>query len=131
MYRYLLNLFSVNTMIRHRKKSFFGRLMDKKDNSTSLSSFFIFLVLLIGILLLLVPVFAIGIESWFNHTVTSDIGGWAAYITAVAAIFTTAGLTKVGINYSDGKFQSTSSQEENNNEEENNIKMINEENLSD
>ena len=89
---------------RRRKKSFFGRLMDKKDTSTSLSSFFIFFVLLIGVLLLFVPVFSLGIESWFNHTITSDIGGWAAYITAVAAIFTAAGLTKVGINYSDGKF---------------------------
>lgn len=115
---------------RRRKKSFFGRLMDKKDTSTSLSSFFIFFVLLIGVLLLFVPVFAIGIESWFNHTVTSDISGWAAYITAVAAIFTAAGLTKVGINYSDGKFPQPDVYDEDISEEpddDNQIQMITEE----
>ena len=39
--------------------------------------------------------FALCIEAWYNHTITTDLSAMAAYIAAVAGVFTSVGLTKV------------------------------------
>ena len=91
-------------MCKQRKKSWFGRLMDKEDTSTSLSSVIIFIILVVAVLLLMIPGFALVIEAWFNHTVSSDINGWAAYIGAVCSLIVTICGFKWGINNTDRKF---------------------------
>ena len=85
------------------KKGFFKRALDKNDTSIALSSTIVLLLMGVGVLLLLVPMFILIIEAWFNHTITTDLNGMAAYIGAVTAIFVTAGSIKVGIHWSDGK----------------------------
>jgi nitrate/nitrite transporter NarK len=65
-------------------------------NNTGVSSknFFLVIVTIIGCLLLLVPVFALTIESLFTHTITTDLTAMAAYIGSVGTLFATAGITK-------------------------------------
>lgn len=66
------------------------------ENNTGVSSknFFLVTVTIIGCLLLLTPVVILIIEVYYNHTITTDLNGLAAYIGAVAAIFTSVGITK-------------------------------------
>lgn len=94
-------------MCKTRKKTWFGRLMDKDDTSTSMSSFIIFIILTVAVILLMIPAFALVIEAWFNHTVSSDINGWAAYIGAVCSLIVTICGFKWGINNTDRKFPKT------------------------
>ena len=84
-------------------KGFFSKALDKNDTSVALSSIIILLLMGVGVLLLIVPLFILCIEAWYNHTITTDLNGMAAYIGAVTAIFVTAGSIKVGIHWSDGK----------------------------
>ena len=65
----------------------------KSDNKVSVGNFFLVMTTIVGLLLLLVPLFALVIEAWFNHTITTDLSGMASYIVAVCSIFTVGGLT--------------------------------------
>lgn len=91
-------------MAAKNKKSWLSKLFDKEDNTVAVSSVLIISIGLIAIILLSVPVFCLCVEAWFNHSVSSDIGGWAAYIGAVATILGICVGGKVGINYTDNKF---------------------------
>ena len=91
------------------KGNFFSKLVQQNSGYSS-KSFFLVVVTFIGTLLLAVPIFST-IEAWYNHTITTDLTAMAAYITAVAAVFTSVGLTKVWsekyehkLPGSDGKF---------------------------
>lgn len=96
-------------MIKAKEKGFFRKLLDKNDPEVATSNFFIISLLGIGLILLAVPVFILIIEAWNNHTITTDLNGMASYIMAVAAIFTSAGITKIGIHYTDNKFSESDS----------------------
>ena len=92
------------------KVNFFSKLVQQNSGYSS-KSFFLVVVTFIGTLLLAVPIFSLTIEAWYNHTITTDLTAMAAYITAVAAVFTSVGLTKVWsekyehkLPGSDGKF---------------------------
>lgn len=92
------------------KGNFFSKLIQQNSGYSS-KSFFLIVVTFIGTLLLAVPIFSLTIEAWYNHTITTDLTAMAAYITAVAAVFTSVGLTKVWsekyehkLPGSDGKF---------------------------
>lgn len=76
-----------------RSKWWFTRLI---ENNTGVSSknFFLVTVTIIGCLLLLVPVVILITEVYYNHTITTDLNGLSAYIGAVAAVFTSVGITK-------------------------------------
>ena len=65
-------------------------------NNTGVSSknFFLVVVTIIGCILLMIPAIILLIEICFNHTISTDLNGMAAYIASVAAIFTSAGITK-------------------------------------
>ena len=76
------------------KGNFFSKLIQQNSGYSS-KSFFLAVVTSIGTLLLAVPIFSLTIEAWYNHTITTDLTAMAAYITAVAAVFTSVGLTKV------------------------------------
>lgn len=92
------------------KGNFFSKLVQQNSGYSS-KSFFLVVVTFIGTLLLAVPIFSLTIEAWYNHTINTDLTAMAAYITAVAAVFTSVGLTKVWsekyehkLPGSDGKF---------------------------
>ena len=92
------------------KGNFFSKLVQQNSGYSS-KSFFLVVVTFIGTLPLAVPIFSLTIEAWYNHTITTDLTAMAAYITAVAAVFTSVGLTKVWsekyehkLPGSDGKF---------------------------
>lgn len=65
-------------------------------NNTGVSSksFFLVVLTVIGCLLLIVPAFTLVYEVIATGSIATDLTGLAAYITAVAGIFATAGLTK-------------------------------------
>ena len=66
------------------------------QNNTGISSknFFLVSVTIVGILLLIVPIIILLVEVFNEHTIHTDLSGMAQYITAVAAIFTSVGITK-------------------------------------
>ena len=66
------------------------------QNNTGVSSknFFLVSVTIVGILLLIVPIIILLVEVFNEHTIHTDLSGMAQYITAVAAIFTSVGITK-------------------------------------
>lgn len=66
----------------------------KANTGYSSKSFLLVAVTFIGVLLLLMPVFILTIEAWFNHTIQTNLSDMAAYIASVAALFGTAGITK-------------------------------------
>lgn len=67
----------------------------KNNTGVSSKNFFLVLVTIIGCILLIIPAIILLIEVCFNHTINTDLNGLATYIGAVAAVFTSAGITKV------------------------------------
>lgn len=86
----------------------------KSDNKVSAGNFFLVATTIVGLLLLLVPLFVLSIEAWFNHTITTDLSGMAAYIVAVCSIFTVGGLTHGWTSWSENKFKSINKDSEGN-----------------
>ena len=66
------------------------------QNNTGVSSknFFLVSVTIVGILLLIVPIIILLVGVFNKHTIYTYLSGLAQYITAVAAIFTSVGITK-------------------------------------
>lgn len=83
---------NVNDIITD-KESMFSKLL-RNNSGYSSKSFFLVAITVIGLLLLLVPVFVLVIEAWYNHTIQTNLSDMAAYIAAVAAIFASGGITK-------------------------------------
>lgn len=75
------------------KESMLSKLL-RNNSGYSSKSFFLISITAIGLLLLLVPVFVLTIEAWYNHTIQTNLSDMAAYIAAVAAIFASGGITK-------------------------------------
>lgn len=69
-------------------------LLIRNNTGVSSKNFFLVAVTVIGSLLLLVPAVVLLVEVYFNHTITTDLNGLAAYIAAVAGVFASAGITK-------------------------------------
>ena len=65
----------------------------KNNTGVSSKNFFLVAVTIIGLILLLVPAVLLIVEVIYNHTIATDLNGLAAYIGAVAAVFTSAGIT--------------------------------------
>ena len=72
---------------------YIGKLI-KNNTGVSSKNFFLVTVTIIGLILLLVPAVLLIVEVIYNHTIATDLNGLAAYIGAVAAVFTSAGITK-------------------------------------
>lgn len=74
---------------------YFVKSLIKNNTGVSSKNFFLVCVTIIGCLLLIAPLGIFTVELIFSHTVTIDFTSLAAYIAAVAGVFTTAGVTKV------------------------------------
>lgn len=72
---------------------FFNKLI-KNNTGVSSKNFFLVVVTIIGCILLIIPAVILVIEVFYNHTIATNLDGMAAYIASVAAIFTSAGITK-------------------------------------
>lgn len=88
---------------KKKKDNFFIRLL-KEDNNLSVLNFFLIVVLAVGILLLFLPVVGMGVDIWYNHTMTINLSDMALYIGAVAAIFASGGLTSAWTEFSYSKY---------------------------
>lgn len=66
----------------------------KNNTGVSSKNFFLVVVTIIGCILLIIPAIILAIEVFYNHTIVTNLDGMAAYIASVAAIFTSAGITK-------------------------------------
>ena len=66
----------------------------KNNTGYSSKNFFLIVVTCIGFILLLLPAIILLIEVYYNHTIQTNLEGMAAYISSVAAIFASAGITK-------------------------------------
>ena len=83
----------------NNKDSFFTNLV-KDDNNFSTVNFFLVAATIVGIALLIVPIIAMCVDVYFNHTITINLSDMGAYIVAVAGIFGAAGLTNAWTEYS-------------------------------
>lgn len=75
----------------------------KDDNNYNPSVFFLIVTTIIGLLLLLVPL-GLFVEMFYNHTITTDLNGMAAYIVSVVGIFAAGGLTHGWTEFSKNKY---------------------------
>ncbi|MCH3994847.1 MAG: hypothetical protein LKE54_07340 [Prevotella sp.] len=64
------------------------------DSGVSSKAFFLVAVTVIGCLMLLAGAFVLVYEVIKTGTIHTDLRGLATYITAISALFATAGLTK-------------------------------------
>lgn len=67
----------------------------KNNTGVSSKNFFLVVMTLVGLVLLLMPIIILSIEITYNHTITTDLNGLAAYIGATSTVLVTAGVTKV------------------------------------
>ena len=89
---------NVNNNVNN-KDSFLTNLV-KDDNNFSTVNFFLVAATIVGIALLIVPIIAMCVDVYFNHTITINLSDMGAYIVAVAGIFGAAGLTNAWTEYS-------------------------------
>lgn len=108
------NLIDVNDPTRTLASDSYVNKLIKSDNNVSVGNFFLVACTIVGLLLLIVPLFALVIEAWFNHTITTDLNGMASYIVAVCSIFTVGGLTHGWTSWAENKFKSINKDSEGN-----------------
>lgn len=94
---------NMSTNINTKKDNYINKLI-KTDNNYSVTGFFLIITIIVGTLLLIVPIVALTIEVWYNHTIATDLNGMASYITAVASIFGSGGFTYALTKWSDNKY---------------------------
>lgn len=92
--------------MKKKKKGWVARLLDMDDTTVSASTVFLLLCSATAIILLLIPAIVLLDEVIHNHTITTDLNGLAAYITACLGFFVTGGLLKGWTNYSNYRFNS-------------------------
>lgn len=84
---------NITKQINNMKGNIFTKLI-KTNSGYSSKSFFLLSITIIGLILLIVPAFALCIEAYYNHTIQTNLSDMAAYIASVAAIFASGGITK-------------------------------------
>lgn len=97
----------------------------RDDNEFSTVNFFLVAATIVGIALLIVPIFAMGVDVYYNHTITINLSDMAAYIVAVAGIFGAAGLTNAWTEYSYQRYNKNIFEEQTNqiNEQSNFVEL--------
>ena len=94
----------VKTNMGKKRKGWLARLFDMNDTRVSASTVFLIVCSVTAIILLLIPAIVLLIEVIYNHTISTDLNGLAAYITACLGFFVTGGLLKGWTNYSNYRF---------------------------
>ena len=105
---------------KEEKQNIFTSLV-RDDNNFSTVNFFLVAATIVGIALLIVPIFAMCVDVYFNHTITINLSDMAAYIVAVAGIFGAAGLTNAWTEYSYQRYNTNIFDKSDKNEPTNNF----------
>lgn len=96
-------IYTMKTNENTNNEKLFTKLI-KGDTQFSSVNFFLIMTTGVGILLLIIPIIGLIVDIIYNHTITIDLNGLAAYIIAVAGIFTAAGITNAWTEYSYNKY---------------------------
>ena len=125
----LKNLISTCTskLMGKNKDSFWTKLV-KEDTNVSVMNFFLMATLAVGVLLLFVPVVAMAVDVWFNHTLTINMSDLGMYIGAVAGIFAAGGLSSAWTEFAYSKYNVPPITEEDMARSEANAEIIRDEN---
>ena len=97
--------FGLYTGMKNKKNENYFIRATKEDNNINPIYLFLLIVLAIGILLLLVPIIGMIVDIVYNKTITINLSDMSLYISAVAAIFTSGGITGAITEYSYSKFK--------------------------
>lgn len=96
-----------STVIQTKVKGNLFHKLIANNSGYSVKNFFVLATTLLAILLLIpIPIILL-IEGWYNHTIASDFGGMAAYITSIAGLMASAGITKAWSEWSENKYGKT------------------------
>lgn len=92
-------------------KNLFSKLITN-SNGYSVKNFFLLAVTIMSLLLMIPIPIAILIEVSYNHTIATDFGGMAAYITAIAGLMAAGGITKAWSEWSENKYTGRRSEDQ-------------------
>ena len=76
----------------------------RSNSGVSSKNFFLVATTIIGCFMLISLVAGFIVDMIFNHTITIDMGGAAAYIGAIGTLFASAGITKAWSDSSTNKY---------------------------
>lgn len=116
-----------NKLMSKNKDGFWTKLV-KEDTNVSVMNFFLMATLAVGVLLLFVPVVAMAVDVWFNHTLTINMSDLGMYIGAVAGIFAAGGLSSAWTEFAYSKYNVPPITEEDMARSEMNAEIIRDEN---
>ena len=116
-----------NKLMSKKQDGFWTKLV-KEDTNVSVMNFFLMATLAVGVLLLFVPVVAMAVDVWFNHTLTINMSDLGMYIGAVAGIFAAGGLSSAWTEFAYSKYNVPPITEEDMARSEANAELIRDEN---
>ena len=112
----------------HKKQDGFWTKLVKEDTNVSVMNFFLMATLGVGVLLLFIPVVAVVVDLWYNHTLTINMSDLGMYIGAVAGIFAAGGLSSAWTEFAYSKYNIPPITEEDMARSESNAELIRDEN---
>lgn len=112
----------------HKKQDGFWSKLVKEDTNVSVMNFFLMATLGVGVLLLFIPVVAMVVDLWYNHTLTINMSDLGMYIGAVAGIFAAGGLSSAWTEFAYSKYNIPPITEEDMARSESNAELIRDEN---
>ena len=112
----------------HKKQDGFWTKLVKEDTDVSVMNFFLMATLGVGVLLLFIPVVAMVVDLWYNHTLTINMSDLGMYIGAVAGIFAAGGLSSAWTEFAYSKYNIPPITEEDMARSESNAELIRDEN---
>ena len=112
----------------HKKQDGFWTKLVKEDTNVSVMNFFLMATLGVGVLLLFIPVVAMVVDLWYNHTLTINMSDLGMYIGAVAGIFAAGGLSSAWTEFAYSKYNIPPITEEDMARSESNEELIRDEN---
>lgn len=112
----------------HKKQDGFWTKLVKEDTNVSVMNFFLMATLAVGVLLLFIPVVAMVVDLWYNHTLTINMSDLGMYIGAVAGIFAAGGLSSAWTEFAYSKYNIPPITEEDMARSESNAELIRDEN---
>ena len=112
----------------YKKQDGFWTKLVKEDTNVSVMNFFLMATLAVGVLLLFIPVVAMVVDLWYNHTLTINMSDLGMYIGAVAGIFAAGGLSSAWTEFAYSKYNIPPITEEDMARSESNAELIRDEN---
>lgn len=96
------------------KMNFWNKLIND-DTSSNVMSFFLLSAIFITLILLSMPIIALGLDIYDHRMITMDLSGLSSYILSISGIFGSAGISAGWSIYSQSKFGAKNPQPQVNN----------------